>query len=198
MPKAIHVARVLCVALFAAPAFAQPPDQWQRGTTLAAFAGGTVEPSGAKPAAGASLGWEIARFLSLDGQGAWIRVGNGAEAFAGQLRARVPLRRNRAFVPFVAGGVGLYRASFEAGARRLPDFYQRRIDLAAGPGGRVFDDFMTTAGGGADVFVTRHLAVRPEAAVWLVSAKSETRALPFIAAHVVYHFDTHPVTERRR
>jgi hypothetical protein len=197
-----QIALALCAALLAAPAFAQPADhqpadQWQRGTTLAVFAGGTVESSAAKPAAGASLGWEIARFLSLEGQGAWIRVANGGEAFAGQMRVRVPFRRTQALVPFVAGGVGLYRASFEAGARRIPEFYQRRIN-AATLGGSAFTDFMSTVGGGVDVFVTEHLAVRPEASVLLVSAASDTRAVPLFAAHVVYHFDTHPVRERRK
>ncbi len=191
------VALVMCAALLAAPALAQSPDQWQRGTTLALFAGGTVESSVAKPAAGASLGWEIARFLSIEGQGAWIRVANGGNAFAGQMRARVPLTSNPAVRPFVAGGVGLYRASFEAGARRIPEFYRRRI-VAATPGGHVFDDLLITAGGGIDLFVTKHLAVRPEASVLLVLTESDTRTVPLIAAHIVYRFGTQEVTERRK
>ena len=189
-----------CVAVFllATQAFAQPREEWQRGTTLAGFIGSTVDGSSANMAAGASFGWEIVRYLGVEAQGAWIETGRDRGAFAGQMRARVPLRRDRAVVPFVAGGIGLYRATFDAGAA-LPVFYDRPASPGTGTATRrVFDDFMTTAGGGADVFVASHLALRPEVAALIVSSSEDTRVVPLLSLQLVYHFETHPVTERAR
>lgn len=186
----------------ATSAFAQPqpprPDEWKRGTTLAGFAGVLAERSAVQPAAGAALGWEIAPHLSVEGQGTWLRPGDGAGAFAAQLRARVPLRRNQPVVPFAAAGVGLYRATFDGGAAIEHEFYRRRAGARAPALGVSFDDFMAVVGGGVDVFLARRLALRPEVAAVMVTDSGHSRVVPLATLQVVYHFDTHEVIAQRR
>lgn len=190
------------VALFATPAAAQSPapeaEDWSRGTTLAGFAGVLVDGATADPVTGAALGWEIAPHLSVEGQGAWVRMGDGAGAFAGQIRARVPLRRHQPLVPYAVGGIGVYRATFDGGAAVGHQFYRRRTGARAPAGGAVFDDFMAVAGGGVDLFLTRRLALRPEVTALIVTDSGDARVVPLATVQLVYHFTTQPVTERRR
>jgi hypothetical protein len=59
---------------------------------------------------------------------------------------------------------------------------------------QVFDDFAVAIDGGVDVFVVRHLALRPVVTVLLATTRTDTRALPVWGLQVAYHFEDHPVT----
>lgn len=170
-------------------------DEWRHGTTLAGFVGAASASPGAGVAAGAALGWEITPHFTLEGRGTWFDAGRRADAFTALLGARVPLRPGRSAVPFLSGGMGVYRATFDSMSGTVPGFYQRRMRArSAGFEGRTFDDFVVAIGGGADVFLASHLALRPEITVLVVTTRAETRTVPAFGVHVAYHFDSHPIT----
>jgi hypothetical protein len=112
------------------------------------------------------------------------------------LGVRVNLLPPRPVVPFVSGGVGLQRATFDSLASPAPDFYRRRMTDASS-GLRTayeFDDFAYSAGAGADIFVRRHLAVRPDVRLVFVTKDGNTRTVAIYGVHLAYHFEEHPIT----
>ena len=64
--------------------------------------------------------------------------------------------------------------------------------------GRTFDDFVVALGGGVDVFLASHLALRPEVTVLLVTTRSDIRTVPVYGVHLAYHFESHPITPAGR
>ncbi|MGE0451461.1 MAG: outer membrane beta-barrel protein [Vicinamibacterales bacterium] len=197
---AIRAGLLLLAAASAAPrAFAQTaePADWQQGTTLSAFAGAASSAETTSGATGLSVGWELTPRFGVEGRTLWIRGGSNADAFAATLAARVAIRPARPFVPFVSAGLGLYRASFDPATSDVPEFYRRRLS-AVGLGTQTFTDPMLSVGGGADFFLTRHLALRPEVHLLLAAARSDVRAVAVYGAQLAYHFESHPVTPHRR
>jgi menaquinone-dependent protoporphyrinogen oxidase len=174
-------------------------DEWRVGTTLAGFVGASTTPGDTSATAGAALGWEIAPHFTLEGRGIWLDGGRRAEAFAALIGARVPLLPARSVVPFLSGGVGMYRATFESASDSIPRFYGRRMMVDAGRfQGRTFDDFVVGFGGGSDIFLARHLALRPEVTILLVTTRSAAHTIPVYGVHLAYHFESHPITPAGR
>jgi hypothetical protein len=64
-------------------------------------------------------------------------------------------------------------------------------------GPRAFDDFVVAVGGGADLFLKRHLALRPDVRVLLVRRNSDTHAVAMAGISLAYHFEEHPITPTR-
>jgi len=186
-------ALLLCAALSGTASAQRAPTNWQKGTTLALF-GGAATASGTRATTGASLGWEIWSHLTVDGSGVWITPRRGASAFAAQLGARVNLTPPSPVVPFVSGGVGLYRANFSNASADVPDFYRRRMVGTTLTERATFDDFMFSLGGGVDIYLRRHLALRPDLRVMFARHDSSTRAVPVYGIHLAYHFEEHVVT----
>jgi len=60
-------------------------------------------------------------------------------------------------------------------------------------GSRAFQDFLVTMGGGVNVFLSKHVALRPEANVLLVTDWSDTRRVGVFGVQLVYHIDPHPI-----
>jgi hypothetical protein len=170
------------------------PDEWRRGTTLAGFVGAASASSNADVGAGAAIGWEIAPHFTLEGRGVWLDSGDAANAFAALLGARIPLLTARPVVPVLSGSVGVYRATFNA-STGMPPFYRSRMTPdASGFNGRTFNDFVMGLGGGVDISVARHLALRPDVTVLLVTTRSEIRAVPVYGVQLAYHFEDRPIT----
>lgn len=188
--------RTLFVALVAltmtGTAFGQTAQvaDWHRGSTLEGFFGAQSASSHVSPAAGVGLGWEVARHLAIEGRGTWFSVNDGPSDFAATLAAHVPLTSFRRVVPFVAGGVGMYRATFDASSNVMPDFY--RLRMPGTPGSHTFQDFLVTAGGGASVFVSDHFALRPEVNLMLVTTRADSRNVGVFGVQLIYHFEPHP------
>jgi len=117
----IRIAAIAVVALVTgAVALAQTPETAGPGGTIAFLGGGAASTSTAGPLAGATVVYDINERFSLEGQGAWLGRGSGADAFTltgNVLVNLVPLGRR--VVPYAAGGGGLYRASFDLGHQRL-------------------------------------------------------------------------------
>jgi hypothetical protein len=196
---------VLCgvfqIAVLTGVAFGQAREvdsnEWSRGTTLSGFVGAVVPSSDADAIAGLGFGWEIAPHFTLEGQGTWFRPGHGAKAYSASMNVLVPLVRAKVLVPFVSAGIGLHRATFAA-TSEMPEFYRRRRpDPPAATRGRSFDDLMLEFGAGTDLFVTSHLALRPDVNVRVIAAQSDVWAMPVYGLHLAYHFETHDVLNER-
>jgi hypothetical protein len=169
------------------------PMDWRHGTTLTGFAG-TQSASDLNPAAGLGVGWELTRRLSFEGRGIWFRVNDGPSDFSASLAAHVALLTPRTVVPFVSAGVGMYRATVNPASTDVPDFYRQRLspDL---PGNHTFQDFLVTVGGGANIFVSSHFALRPEANLMLATTSSDSRPIGLYGLQLVYHFEAHKVSQ---
>ena len=183
------------IALTPAVGGAQSAVSSQTGTALAVFGGAASGDGNTDGAAGATVSWELTPYFTLEGSGIWT-TGSRLDAFSALAGTRVHLLPRRTVVPFASAGVGLYRATL-AGQATAPAFYRRRLEArgTAGPNaGRTFDDLVFAIGGGADVYLKRHLALRPDIRVLLVHADTGTRAVPVYGVHLAYHFEEHRVT----
>ena len=194
----------LVIAMSAAvcgPASAQEgirAGEWSRGTALGGFAGVAADGEHSGPAFGGVVGWEVTPRLTIEGSGAWFAFDDGAEAFAGSIRLRARLWGERKVDPFVVGGVGLYRASFDRTSAVAPAFYARRMAPGPGPGDLTFTDPSLVAGAGVNIFVSRHFALRPDVETQIVMRDRRTHLVTSVAMHVVFHIESHPVTPRVR
>lgn len=201
MQSRLRCGVVLMLLLLSAPASAQPDAAtvWRRGTTLNLFGGIAATSNDRGPLAGGALGWEITPRIALEGSGAWFEWGHRAHAFGAALRALVPLATSRPVIPFLAGGVGLYRASFRAADTKMPDFYRRRIvDQPERFGASTtFTDPSLVFGGGVNVFASRHVAIRSDVDATVVMRNSRARVIMTAAVHLAYHFEDHPITPAR-
>lgn len=165
---------------------------WGPGTTLTMFAGAASSDSRVSGVAGASLGWELTPYFAVEGSGSWIAESVGTQGFVALLGPRVALLSPRTVVPSVFAGVGMFRASVDRNDARLPRFYGRRVGLTPGVGERIFEDFVVAVGGGADVYLGNHVAIRPDLRMLFVTADSETRVVPMVGVNLTYHFEPHP------
>lgn len=188
---------VLMMSAGASAQTATPPEhEWSRGTTLNVFAGGAAASSTVGPLAGGAFGWELGPWIGIEGSGAWLRRNAGASAFTASLATHVNLTRPRAAVPFVRGGIGLYRASFDPERRALPDFYAHRV--GTGPEARqAFTDPAFVAGGGVNVFATTRWAIRPQAEAIIVRRDGRHYTVGLMTVHLAYHFERHSTRAQR-
>ena len=198
--------RPLCYVTFSASVWlgtatavlAQPtPQEWHKGTALSVFAGAASASGGTDGAAGVTIGWEFTPSFTLEGSGLWT-AGRDVEGFSALTGTRINLLSPRAVVPFVSAAVGLHRATVDSTRGGIPDFYMRRMGMAmrAGTGGseQTFTDFVSAVGGGVDLYVRRHVALRPDVRVLFVRANTGTRALAVYGVHLAYHFEEHQIT----
>jgi hypothetical protein len=203
MKRSLHVGWSALVTLaLSVPASAQvvpPSTDWGHGTTLNLFAGTGVDSSNAGPLLGTSLGWEVTPRMAIEGSGYWLDRGAGATAFASALKLQAGLTGLHALVPFVEAGIGLYRASFDPTATSVPDFYRRRMDDAAsGPrASSEFTDPSFILGGGVNIFVTPHIAIRPDVETMIVRRDAQSYVVTAVTVHMAYHFESHPVRPAR-
>jgi hypothetical protein len=186
---------MLAFVAVAARASAQTvPMDWRHGTTLVGFAGTQSASSNVSPAAGVGLGWEVTRRLSVEGRGTWFRVNDGPSDFAATLAAHVALLTPRPVVPFVSAGAGMYRATLNSTSTVAPDFYRTRMSPdVLSVRNHTFEDFLMTVGGGVNVFVSSHIALRPEASLMLATTSNDSRPMAVYGLQVVYHFEAHTV-----
>ncbi|HKE86147.1 MAG TPA: hypothetical protein VKB50_20445, partial [Vicinamibacterales bacterium] len=73
-----------------------------------------------------------------------------------------------------------------ASSDSIPAFYRNRLATGA-VGTRTFQDFQVTLGGGVDVLMSSHVALRPEAGAMIITSGSNTRTVGVFGLHVVYH-----------
>ena len=195
---------VLGLLVAAATASAQTPlvapsgNMWSHGTTLNVFGGGAATPGDRAAAAGGAFGWELTPRFALEGSGTWLDFGQSAHAFTAAMTAHVAVVTPHPFVPFLAGGVGLYHAAFNRFDSTMPRFYHRRMTgLPFAPSQTVtFTDPSLAGGGGLDVYVSSHWALRPEGLATLVLRDSRSFVVTTGVVRLAYHFEDHPVNLR--
>ena len=186
----------LLVTISAPPSNAQslPDHLWNHGTTVDVLIGGSVAPSTeARTTLGGALGWELNRWFTVQGSGAWFVGTEQPEAFSATLSLLTNLQRPRRVVPFAGAGFGLYRATFKNDAP-VPAFYQRRLDVSS-RARTTFTDPSFAFEAGLNIFTSRHFSVRPAVAVRLVTRNSSAYAVTTAGAHVTYHFEVHDVPQ---
>lgn len=165
---------------------------WQHGTTLTGFVGAQSAPSSdVKAAGGAGFGWEVTPRLSLEGRATWFPSGDEQSDFAATFAAHFPLVTRRRVVPFVTGGLGLYRATINPLSSDVPAFYRNRLSSATLL--QTFQDFALTAGAGASFYMSDHFALRPEFTLMLLTTSSDVRPVGVYGVQFVFHFDAHPI-----
>ena len=189
----------------AAPISAQdlPRNEWQQGSALSLFGGVATPDGGTGPAAGGTITWEATPRLALDAGAVWLRGGPHDDVIFGSVGARYALTRSLPWRPYLSAGVGLYRASFDDDdPRAMPGFYHgRMMQLSPSPSfgpSRTFDDFAVRLGGGAEFFASSRISIRPEAQLILAIRRPDTHVVPVFGVHLVYHFESHPITPTRR
>jgi outer membrane protein with beta-barrel domain len=185
----------LLASSIAATAQSVPPgNTWSRGTTIDIFAGGASASGDVGPVAGGAAGWELTRWLGVDGNLAWLKTFGDAEAFTTSLNARAHLLTDRAMSPYVRAGFGLYRTSFSSASVDVPDFYRRRT-ADASPGfdsSYRFTDPAWIFGAGLTLFRSRHVAIHPAAEAIVVRRDAQNYVVTSVTVHVSYHFELHP------
>jgi hypothetical protein len=159
-----------------------------------------VDSSRTGSAFGGSIGWQLTPRVSLQSSGEWLDRGAGSDAFAVAFKAQADLFPTLRARPFVEGGLGLYHASFDSMAARMPHFYQTRMNTGLnGPAETAaFTDPACVLGGGLSIGVTRRLMVRPNVEAMVVARHSRTYVVTTVAVHLAYRFEHHPVTPTRR
>lgn len=180
-----------------ASAQATAGNPWRYGTMLSGFAGATAEGWRAHPAAGLALGWEVHPHVTIEGSALWAMPGHDGHEFGVLLGPRVNLgHRAQRVIPFVTGGVGFYRARFDAGATGMPAFYADRMqgtDMMSGPR-RDFTDLLFAAGGGSEFLLGDHWAVQPDARLLFMNGDGHHRIVTVIGGHLAYHFVSRTIT----
>ena len=149
---------------------------FQKGTALSIFGGGASATGGTEGALGAAIGWELTPRFTVEGSGIW-HVGTDAGVFSAVMGPRINLRPRRSLVPYMSGGIGVHRSEERDGS------FTRTVSDAA-----------IVLGGGLDVYLRPHLALRPDVRVLLVPADGDTRTIAVYGVHLAYHFEEHRVT----
>jgi len=165
---------------------------WGPGTTLSVFVGAASPDAGTSGVAGASLGWELNPYLAIEGGATWIGKQAGVASFQGLLRPRVRPFSGRSVSPSFYVGVGMLRASVDVNDPDLPAFYAQRGGVAA----QIFEDFAVGVGGGVDLFLNHHLAIRPEVLVTFATSDASSVVVPMFGVQLAYHFEAHPYLEQ--
>jgi hypothetical protein len=193
----VLVGFVLVAASASAQTVVAPPpgNMWSHGTTLNVFGGAALTPGDTAAAAGGALGWELTPRFALEGGGTWLDWGQDTQAFTAAMTAHVSLLTPHPLVPFLAAGVGLYHATFDRFDAAVPRFYHRRMTLTYAPGQMAtFTDPSIVGGGGLNLYVSRHWALRPEVLATVVLRDGRSFVVTTGAVRLAYHFEDHPIT----
>ena len=175
--RAIRFVTLLLLLGCTGTAWGQTPEHtWSRCTTLDA-AGGIVMSPAVGGTFGAAIGWELDHRFEIQGAGTWISRTEATE-FAADLKLFVNLLRPAIVVPYAAAGIGLYQGVLE----------------------RTASETNPTAvlGGGAHIYLRRHVSFRPEAVVRLVFDGSDVRPVTSVSFALSYHFEEHTSASRAR
>jgi hypothetical protein len=172
------VALSLTTFIGSASASAQvDPMEWHKGTALSIFGGAASVTSGTDGAAGAAIGWELTPHFTLEGSGLWT-IGDNVDAFTALAGTRVNLLSPRGVIPYLSAGAGVHRTTRTGLGRE-----------------RGIDDFVVALGGGVDIYLKQHVALRPDVRVLLVNGDAGgTRRVTVYGVHLAYHFEEHPIT----
>jgi hypothetical protein len=195
LATALATAQIASVSIASAQTY--PDHPWTHGSTLQLFGGAaTASSSDTRPTFGAGLGWEINRWVAVEGSGSWLFAQHGDEAFAAEMTAVTSLTRPGTVVPYLGAGFGMYIASFDNGAT-MPPFYQQRVTSSAVGARQTFTDPAFVFAAGANIFTGTHVSLRPDVTLRLVTRGSDTYPVTTVALHFSYHFEAHGANPAR-
>ena len=182
--------------LLAAPCLPHAQDRgaadYRYTAALSLFGGGASGTSGTGAALGWSFEWAPKPRLAIEAGGWW--TGEPAvDGFAALIGPRASLTRPSRVTPFVSMEVGLFRASVDGAEPDVPTYYRER--MTDGRQRRTFDDFVAAPGAGVDVYLAKHVAIRPHVRVLFAIADGIARPIVVYGAHVSYNFLEHPGTQ---
>jgi hypothetical protein len=171
-------------------------NSWSQGTTLNVFAGASSEPTKGAFTAGGAIGWQLNPTIAIEGTGGWIDSQSSSPWFTAAMKIQARLARAGGTNPYVEGGIGLCRATFDAGQIKTPEFYHKRMTENPGASmmNQTFTDPTFAFGAGFNILTTRHIAVRPAVEVALVFRNHDAYAMTAGVVRLAYHFENHPVT----
>lgn len=201
MTSIFHRACGMSVALITVGALASaqesPVNTWSRGTTLNIFAGASSEPHKGAFTAGGAIGWQLTPAMAVEGTGAWVDNQSSPTWFTAAMKFQARIAPVGGTNPYVEGGIGLCRSSFDAGDLNVPEFYRKRMvdnPLRTSVMSRTFTDPTFAYGAGLNIIATRHIAIRPAAEFTTVFRNHDTLTIMAGVVRVAYHFENHPVT----
>jgi hypothetical protein len=205
MTRLVRYLIAIVVALAPALASAQPPASqdtniWARGTELGLVGAVATDAGTTGAALGGSAGWEINRWIGVEGRGMWLDRGAGADAFAADVSGVFNLVSKRRATPFLVGGAGLYHAAFDTPGAPMSSFYRRRLGPTVGMprnGSRTFNDPSLRLGGGMDLLATRTWSIRPELSILFVYGDGDSTAVYTAGVRFAYRFEDRRVTPGR-
>ena len=177
---------------------ASAQNPWARGTELGLGVGVASSSEETAGAFDAIIGWDVSRWISIDGRGSWFNRGIGEKGFGAYLSGLFNIVPQQRVTPFVGGGFGFYHAAFESQSNIESAFYRDRISETDLPGSSVtFTDPAARFSGGVDIMASRHFVLRPEAAVIVIRGGGAWDSLVTFSLRVAYRFEEHPITPSR-
>ena len=196
MPSVFRVTCLAVVVLVVVAATARAQDDTPRetndgkhGAALSLFGGGVTGSTGTGGALGWSVDWLLTRRVSFEGSG-WWTAEPAITGFSALFGPRFDIGGVRRAIPFVSTEVGVYHAAVDTSSSKLPAYYTRRM---TGPSPRdTFDDFAAGIGGGVDIGVKRHLSLRPQVRLVLMTDGDGVRPLALYGVHFSYNFVEKP------
>ena len=199
MTSIFHRACAMATALMTVGALASAQESvnaWSRGTTLNIFAGASSEPQKGAFTAGGAIGWQLTPSMAIEGTGASIDNQSSPTWFTAAMKFQTRLAAAGGTNPYVEGGIGLCRSSFDAGDMNVPEFYRKRMveNLGSSMLSHTFTDPTFAFGGGLNIIATRHIAIRPAIEFTTVFRNSDTFTITAGVVRLAYHFENHPVT----
>ena len=187
------------VVAAAQPPISVPYEPTLRCTSLSFFGGVATPESEAGGLLGGTAGWQIGPRFALEGNAFWLDRPGSETGFSVAFNSHVNLLTRRAAVPFLAAGIGMYRASLDADDAAASEFYRERFEAGdALAASQTFTDPAFIVGGGVNIFLSPQLALRPQGDVMFVVNDGKTRIVPVFTVHLAYHFHDHPITPSRR
>jgi hypothetical protein len=129
------------------------------------------------------------RWTTLEARGTWLAPTGGADGFSADLGALFNVVARRTLTPFVGAGFGMYRAGFDATARRMPAFYRHRVPDAARNEPLAFTDPAFRLAAGVDIVTRRSLSIRPEASSVIVWRDGRSDAIALAGIRFGYRFE---------
>ncbi len=183
---------------FAASASAQTiaSNPLDRCTSVQVFGGAAQVSPGTAGTFGTAIGWDLTHHAEIEGVAAWFASDRDREAFAADLKLVVNLTRPARIVPFLSGGAGLYRATFNPARSDVPDFYRRRMPGATPVGRLSYTDPTAVISGGAHLYFARHFSIKPEATVRFVIDDADAYKVAAFTFAIVYHIEDHVSANR--
>lgn len=171
------------------------PPAPERGTHLDGFVGvGTTDVHTGAVLSGI-VGWRVVSGAAAEVRATWLARGTGASAFHADVGGMFNVLNRERVRPFVGGGFGLYRASFDSSASRMSGFYRAR--LGAGVVGNQSQTFVDPAfrlSAGVDWRVHTRLSIRPEVSGVFVRRGGRGESIAIVGCRLGYRFEDRPVT----